>query len=333
MEKKDIKISFIVPCYNVERYVEKCITSIAEQTIKEIEIIPIDDGSPDGTGAILDTLAAKDDRIKVIHKKNGGVSAARNSALEVATGEYVVFVDGDDYIAPDYAAYMLMMTQKDDADFVLTKNWFTREGQSQVEHDTIETITPLQATALLLSLRVIVGSHNKMYRRSFLEKNKLRFSTSLFYGEGLNFIIKAAQLASRVTTGERMVYYYRRNNEISATTKYNVQKYRNGESALDKIADELLRKDADVCLMMALHKSVFCLGAISQTYAHGRQDEYAEDCHRWRKTIKGFLPLLLRSPKVSLYRKLLLLGGLTLPRVVSKLDMWRRKRVANHSVR
>lgn len=333
MEKSNIKISFIIPCYNVERYVEQCVNSIAAQSIKEIEIIPVDDGSPDGTGQILDSLAAKDARIKVIHKKNEGVSAARNSALDVAKGEYVVFVDGDDYIAPDYAAYMLIMAQKDDADFVLTKNWFTRETQPQVEHDHIETITPLQATALLLSLRVIVGSHNKMYRRSFLEKNNLRFSTSLFYGEGLNFITKAAQLANRVTTGERMVYYYRRNNEVSATTKYNVQKYRNGEAALDKIADELLVKDADALLMMALHKSVFCLGAISQTYAHGKQREYADDCRHWRNVIKGYLPQLLQSSKVSLYRKLLLLGGLTFPSVVSKLDMWRRKRVANHSVR
>lgn len=334
MDKKNgVKISFIVPCYNVERYVEQCVNSIASQKVREIEIIAVDDGSPDGTGMILDNLAAQDARIKVVHKKNEGVSAARNSALDVATGAYVVFVDGDDYIAPDYASYMLEMAQKDDAEFVLTKNWFTCEGQSQVEHDTIKTITPLQATALLLSTRVIVGSHNKMYKRSFIEKNKLRFSTSLFYGEGLNFIIKAAQLANQVTTGERMVYYYRRNNEVSATTKYNVQKYRNGEAALDKIADELLIKDSDVCLMMALHKSVFCLGAISQTYAHGRQNEYAVDCRHWRKTIKGLLPLLLRSPKVSLYRKLLLLGGLTLPKVVSKLDIWRRKRVANHSVR
>mgnify|MGYP002518296207 CR=1 FL=1 len=333
MDKNGIKISFIVPCYNVERYVEQCIHSIEAQTVGEIEIIPVDDGSPDSTGMILDHLAAQDARIRVIHKKNGGVSAARNSALDIALGEYIVFVDGDDYIAPDYASYMLMMAEKDDADFVLTKNWFTREGQLQVEHDMIETITPLQTTALLLSLKGIVGSHNKMYRRSFIEKNKLRFSTSLFYGEGLNFIIKTAQLANRVTTGERMVYYYRRNNEVSATTKYDVQKYRNGETALDKIAEELLMKDADVCLMMALHKSVFCLGAISQTYAHDKQNEYAEDCRHWRKVIKSYLPILLRSSKVSLYRKLLLLGGLTLPSVVSKLDMWRRKRVANHSVR
>lgn len=333
MNQNGVKISFIVPCYNVERYVEQCIKSIAAQTVREIEIIPVDDGSPDNTGMILDSMAAQDARIKVLHKKNGGVSAARNSALDIAIGEYIVFVDGDDYITSDYASYMLMMAEKDDADFVLTKNWYTREGQSQVEHDAIETITPLQATALLLSLRVIVGSHNKMYRRNFLEKNKLRFSTSLYYGEGLNFIIKAAQLANRVTAGERMVYYYRRNNEVSATTKYNVQKYRNGEAALNKIAEELLMKDADVCLMLALHKSVFCLGAISQTYAHDKQNEYAKDCRHWRKVIKEFLPLLLRSSKISLYRKLLLLGGLTLPRVVSKLDMWRRKRVAKHSVR
>lgn len=333
MEEKNIIISFIIPCYNVEQYIEKCISSIANQTIKDIEIIAVDDGSPDNTGKILDGLANEDSRIKVIHKANAGVSAARNSALDVAKGQYVVFVDGDDFIASDYAEYMLNMAEKEDADFVLTKNWFTRKNQPQVKDDCIETITPIQATALLLSLRVIVGSPNKMYKRSFLEANGLRFSTTLFYGEGLNFIIKAAQLANKITTGERMVYYYRRNNEVSATTKYNIQKYYNGEIALDKIAQELTIKDKNVMLMMALHKSVFCLGALSQTYAHKLQKKYKNDCRHWKGVIIDNLPILLWSNKISLYRKLLLSIGILFPSIICKLDLWRRKRIAKKSVK
>lgn len=325
-------ISIIVPCYNVERYVEQCIRSLMNQTFKDLEIIPIDDGSSDNTPQILDRLAAEDSRIKVIHKQNAGVSAARNSGLDVATGEYVVFVDGDDFLAPDYMDYMQMLAKKDDADFVLTKNWFTRAGQPQVAKDRIETITPAKAAALLISLRVIVGSPNKMYRKSFLDEHQLRFSTKLFYGEGLNFILKAAQLANCVTTGERMVYYYRRNNEASATTKYNISKYRNGEKALEKIESELIIKNDEIMLMMGLHKSVFCLGALSQTYAHNLQQEHAEDCKHWRAVIKKHLPTLLVSGKVSFYRKAMLLGGLMLPNVICKLDMRRRKRIAQNSV-
>ena len=172
-----------------------------------------------------------------------------------------------------------------------------------------------------------------MYRKKFLDDNGLRFSTTLFYGEGLNFIVKAAQLANCVTTGERMVYYYRRNNESSATTKYNIQKYYNGEKSLDRIEAELLLRTDDIMLMMGLHKSVFCLGALSQTYAHHLQRQHKDDCAHWREVIKRHLPMLIRSQKVSLYRKAMLVGGLLFPGIISRLDMWRRKRIAKNSVK
>ena len=95
-------ISIIVPVYNAEQYLEKCVNSIINQTYTNLEIILVDDGSPDNCGAICDEYAKKDSRIKVIHKSNGGVSSARNRALECLTGEYVAFVDSDDYIHQDY---------------------------------------------------------------------------------------------------------------------------------------------------------------------------------------------------------------------------------------
>lgn len=94
-------ISVIVPVYNIEKYIEKCIVSISSQTYKSLEIILVDDGSTDSSGSICDTLSKNDRRIKVIHKKNGGLSDARNAGLEVAEGEYFSFIDGDDFITPD----------------------------------------------------------------------------------------------------------------------------------------------------------------------------------------------------------------------------------------
>lgn len=328
----EVIVSIIIPCYNVGKYIEKCIASLCEQSHKNIEIIPVNDGSKDETLNILLSLEKKDNRIKITNKENAGVSAARNSGLEVATGEYVVFVDGDDYLAPDYVEYMLSLAKKSDADFCMSKNCFYRDTEPQVEHDNIQIMTPAQATALLISPRVIVGCWNKMFKRSFINKYRLSFSTNLFYGEGLNFITKASQLANNVAVGERKVYYYRRNNEASATSKYNIQKYYNGEKALDKIKQELVVHDKDVDLMMALHKSLFCTGALSQTYAHGLQKQYAEDCNHWRKIIKDNLWVLLKSKKVSIYRKVLLMSVCCFPGLVSKLDMWRRKRIAERSV-
>lgn len=86
-------------------------------------------------------------------------------------------------------------------------------------------------------------------------------------------------------------------------------------------------------LMMGLHKSVFCLGALSQTYAHHMQQRHKRDCEHWRSVIKKSLPMLIKSNKVSAYRKAMLLGGLIFPRVISKLDVWRRKRIAQNSVK
>lgn len=95
-------ISVIVPCYNVEEYLPKCIESILSQTYKNLEILLVDDGSPDNSGRMCDEYASRDSRIRVIHKENGGLSDARNVALDVMKGEYVTFIDSDDYVAEDY---------------------------------------------------------------------------------------------------------------------------------------------------------------------------------------------------------------------------------------
>lgn len=100
-------ISIIIPIYGVEKYIDKCILSVINQTYKNLEIILIDDGSPDNCPAICDQYAQKDSRIKVIHKINGGLSSARNAGLEIITGEYVSFIDSDDYILPDFIEILL----------------------------------------------------------------------------------------------------------------------------------------------------------------------------------------------------------------------------------
>lgn len=100
-------VSVIVPVYKVEKYLDKCVESIVEQTYKNLEIILVDDGSPDNCPSMCDSWAQKDSRIKVIHKENGGVSSARNSALDAAAGDYICFVDSDDFIEPNAVGYML----------------------------------------------------------------------------------------------------------------------------------------------------------------------------------------------------------------------------------
>lgn len=325
-------VSIIIPCYNVGEYVEKCMRSICAQSHQNLQIIAVNDGSKDDTLEKLQHISEEDERIEIIDKKNEGVSAARNSGLDVAHGEYVVFVDGDDYLAPDYVEYMLYIASMSGSDMAISKNCYTRDNEIQVKKDCIEIVENAEATALLLSPRVIVGCWNKMFKKSFLDKFQLRFLTDLYYGEGLYFITKAAQLANNIAVGERKVYYYRRNNEASATSKFKIEKYHNGEKSLNRIHSEFVIKNKKVETMMSLHLGLFCLGALSQAYAHHVEKEYSSDCKHWRQILGKNLGKLLLDGQVTMYRKLLLTAGYISPRLISKLDMRRRQRIAQKSV-
>ena len=116
--KQDILISVIVPVYNVEQYLPKCVDAILAQTYGNLEVILVDDGTPDGSGRICDEYAARDNRVQVIHKENGGLSSARNAGIDIARGEYLGFVDSDDCIAPDMYEKMLSLALEADTKLV-----------------------------------------------------------------------------------------------------------------------------------------------------------------------------------------------------------------------
>ena len=105
------KVSIIVPCWGVEKYLDRCVESLVNQTLTDIEIILVDDGSTDNCPAMCDRWAEKDSRIKVIHKENGGLSSARNAGLDACTGDYIGFVDSDDWIEPDMYEYLLNISK------------------------------------------------------------------------------------------------------------------------------------------------------------------------------------------------------------------------------
>lgn len=328
----DARVTIIVPAYNIEKYIEKCAETILNQTYDNIELIIVDDGSTDTTPSILDRIAEKDKRVIIIHKENGGVSAARNTALDIASGEYIIFVDGDDYLSEDYVEYMLYIVKHTGADFCLSKNCYTRNNESQVEEDKIESLSSTDATSLLLSPQVIVGCWNKIYRKSLLSDIGMRFSTNLFYGEGLSFITTAAQHCDIIGVGCRKVYYYRRNNELSATTKFNIEKMHNGEKALNQIGASLQRTNEKVNDMLVLHKSLFALGALTRIHANDLKKEYKADYKHWLELMRSNLGKVLFSKYISLYRKTMILGGCISPWLMMKLDKIRRKQITENSV-
>lgn len=123
-------VSVIVPVYNVERYLRRCLDSVLEQTLRDIEVVVVDDGSPDGSPAICDEYAPRDPRVKVIHKQNGGLGYARNSGIEVAEGEYIAFLDSDDYLEPHALERLYTLARENDLDVIrAARNEFVREGE------------------------------------------------------------------------------------------------------------------------------------------------------------------------------------------------------------
>lgn len=175
-------ISIIVPVYNVEKYIRKCIDSICGQTYSNLEIILIDDGSTDSSGKICDEMAAKDGRILVIHQENKGQSQARNVGLDQAKGEYIAFVDSDDYLSLNMYEYLLKSLKENNADVVrcAIKNVYEGENIEQVEQvDSIVELSLAEMIDGLSKCRTRLVVWNALYKKEILAE--LRFVPDIIY--------------------------------------------------------------------------------------------------------------------------------------------------------
>jgi len=329
----EILVSIIVPAYNVGKYIEECVLSIARQTYRNIEIIVVDDGSPDDVPIIIDRLASMDSRIIPVHQQNAGVSAARNTGIRISKGDYLMFVDGDDYIAPDFVEYLLGLVEKTGGELCLSLNFFTKAGEKQVKNETVEVLNPVEATALLLSPRIIVGSVNKIYKRSILEKYDLWFQPHLFYGEGLWFYTTFSQLCTKVGVGNRKIYYYRRDNYTSATTKFNIKSLVNGNLSIEEIRSNLKLYHPSINLMLDLHQCLFSMGAVVRIKANHKEHVYVKEYKTFKRYLHKNTPKFIFKRSVPLYNKGLLIGTCLCPSLMAWLDSIRRKRIAAMSVK
>lgn len=278
-------VSVIIPAYNVDKYIKKCVESALNQTYKNIEVIVINDGSKDSTENILLKINKIDSRLKVINKENAGVSAARNDGILAAKGEYITFIDGDDWVSSDFVEYMMTIVNKTNAELCLSTSCFTKKKEIDNIQDSISILNSDEAISLLLSLKVIVGCWNKIYKKDFLIKNSLLFDTNLFYGEGLSFIIMAANLSKKIGIGNKKKYYYRRDNQISATTNFNIEKIINGEKSLLNIKSKYINNEKSY-KMWLLHMTTYYLGALLRVKANHLENQYAFECKKWEKYIK-----------------------------------------------
>ena len=218
------KISIIVPIYKVEIYLRKCVDSIVNQTYKNIEILLIDDGSPDNCGIICDEYAKKDERIKVIHKKNGGLSDARNYGIEASSGDYIMFVDSDDYISKDMCEILLKKALENNADIVSCNfkeiyiDNFEEEINKQSIKKSLEIYTNLEVIYkyffdYTIDINVV---WNKLYKREiFFENENIRFPKGKLHEDDYT-VCKLYYYANKIVIINDVLYYYiRRRDSIT----------------------------------------------------------------------------------------------------------------------
>lgn len=216
------KVSVIIPVYNVEQYLRICLDSVVDQTLEDIEIICVDDGSTDNCGTILDEYAQKDDRIKVIHQKNKGLSGARNTGIRAVTGDYLTYIDSDDFVEKDYLSTMYNFAKKYNADITVAQmKFFNDENVSDAAmyHSGIICSELYDKLAFIRNDKQSFWTSvvNKLYSKNLIEQLKnYPNPDELNLGEDCLWMVKTAYFANMIvgTTGS---YYYYRYNQSSIT--------------------------------------------------------------------------------------------------------------------
>lgn len=288
-------VSVLVPAYKVEKYIKKCLDSITAQTYKNLEIIVVDDGTPDKSGEIADECAKKDKRIRVIHKANGGLSSARNAGLDEASGEYVVFVDSDDVVAPTFIEYMLGLIEISETNIAASLNCFSEYWDGVlIENDRFELWPPEKAIEGIYAWFYREAVWNKIYKRSYIEKYKLRFRTELLSAEGMTFNIMALQTAGPVAIGQKQLYF-QTFNPNSATRSTDIPRWETCFMAYDyqkknsRIMNDRIRRAFDYHVLW---------GSVSiarQIYKAGEEEKYAEYLKKYKRNIRRGFNVAMRA--------------------------------------
>ncbi len=263
------RVSIVVPMYGVEQYVEKCIESLLNQTLQEIEIILVDDGSPDRSGEIADEYAKKDSRIKVVHQKNAGLGPSRNSGIRVATGEYIGFVDSDDWVNYEMFLNLYESAVKNNSDIVVS-------GHCDVKNGVITKIKrhPLAGKTLcssenIMEIRKNLYGHKlndtvveafpmsvciAIYRRELILEYNLKFHEIL--SEDIIYNLSAYKYAKVITFTGDTDYCYRKDEQDSITQTFSEKKLLRYQDFLTFLAKMARTEDDEDCIIRAKRTAI-----------------------------------------------------------------------------
>lgn len=261
------KISIIVPIYNMEPYLEKCIVSISSQTYRNIEIILVDDGSTDYSSQICDSYEEKDARIKVIHKTNGGLSDARNAGMKVATGDFYMFIDSDDWIDDNMAEELLAFSLANNADLVISTISNENEFRKEIQYlpwstdkkftgqDIINDLLPHFVSMIDSQgnpIKPISGSVCRcLYNAELLKRHQIFFNVAVGSGQDKEFNLRVLTKCSCIYTTNNCYYHYNRSLVHGGSS---TQRYAQGLYHKVKYRQECYKKTLDDAGLLVMFK-------------------------------------------------------------------------------
>lgn len=296
------EVSIIIPVYNVIKYFEKCMESVLSQKMRDFEVILIDDGSTDGSGALCDRYAAEDGRVSAVHQSNAGLAAARNAGLACAAGNYVCFIDSDDYVSPDCLEKSLAAAKRHQADLVIFDYDFVDETGSMLfrYHAGLEPdrLLTLKTTPELIN--VSPSSCNKLYRKALFERAEACFPEGRLY-EDLATTPKLLPGASAVYLPESLYYYVNHKGSIMRMAVPDPERrYRDRVFAVDSVRAYYAEKGlADAFRenleFLAIYHIYFMLSI--ETLAEDSRSAYLK---KYREYIRREYPAYKKNPWIPL---------------------------------
>ncbi len=221
------KVSIVVPIYNGEKYIDNCVKNLKAQTYGNLEFVLVDDGSSDGTRQKCDSYAKEDPRFKVVHKKNSGVSAARNAGTAMAEGDYIVYYDVDDDILPNLVEDNVRLAVQNDADVVIFEFWYHnvdtgRRKSNVLGRGFVGNARDFFYDYLTLAMKheVLNAQWNKLYRAGFIKENALLFPPQYTIYEDMIFTSLMLKYASKIVVNDNMYYIYNLRRSGTLITRY-----------------------------------------------------------------------------------------------------------------
>lgn len=213
-----MKYSFIIPTYNIENYIEECVHSVLKQTFKDFEIVLVNDGSTDRSLEKCKSLQKEDIRVKVVDKANGGLSSARNAGLEVAQGDYIIYVDGDDWVSPDMLELAENFQSSNGSVDILCFDLYKAYADKNILDDYRIKEGVYKGIDFFLNSRFLAVAASKVFKKDFLQEQGLKFLVGRLH-EDMSYTIPLCIKADRIGYVQKPVYYYRQNRDGSIMSK------------------------------------------------------------------------------------------------------------------